>query len=112
MTTVGKDGKVYSGKKRGRKSAADKEREALEQGADPDVLKAIAQAVNHVPEEKKKSKKVRVFREVCRLCHRPLIASEPFGHDRARFPRHRSVPPNCAFGLYATGLRDFNRIAG
>lgn len=57
--TLGKDGKEYTGKKRGRKSAADKLREADEAlgATDSATLQAIALAVENTPKDKKKKDK-------------------------------------------------------
>ncbi|KAL8284207.1 hypothetical protein RQP46_004956 [Phenoliferia psychrophenolica] len=54
---LGKDGKEYTGKKRGRKSNADKLREAEEAGLPPPDLQAIAKAAADAPKKEKKEKK-------------------------------------------------------
>lgn len=83
--TLGKDGKEYTGKKRGRKSAADKLREADEAlgATDSATLQAIALAVENTPKDKKKKDKkeaapkatvVRLpFRVFALLCGRPCF---------------------------------------
>lgn len=98
---IGKDGKEYTGKKRGRKSNAEKLALAAEEAGGEGVLDQIAQAVDAAPKKEKKATKAKV-----RLLYRclPTVKADPFTslarYDRPlrpllspRAPRRSSSPP-------------------